>query len=43
MLFVNDSLDESGNLNAKLIFEKLKDKHNWISEIHKLKKAIPET
>jgi flagellar biosynthesis/type III secretory pathway chaperone len=42
IIFVNDILDDSGNINAKYIFEKLKDKHNWISEIHKLKNAIPK-
>ena len=39
--FINDIIDENGDISETLIYEKLSNKRNWISEINKLKLAIP--
>ena len=43
ILFVNDIIDEHGEINEENILQKLKDKTNWISEFNTLKNAIPKT
>ena len=43
ILFVNDIIDDKGNISTEVIFSKLKDKTNWIAEISTLRKAIPKT
>ena len=35
-------IDENGKISEKSIIEKLKSKHNWISEIAQIKKAVPK-
>ena len=34
-------IDDEGKINENLIFSKLKNKTNWISEIHIIKRSIP--
>ena len=41
IFFINDIIDEFGNISEKIILTKLSDKSNWISEIHKLKLSVP--
>ena len=43
MLYVNDIISPAGEIDTTWILEKLHVKQNWISEIYKLKRAIPET
>ena len=40
ILFINDILDEKGNISSDKILSKLSNKTNQISEFCKLKKAI---
>ena len=42
ILYVNDILDENGEISQDLILNKLKYKTNWISEVSILKKSIPK-
>lgn len=42
ILFVNDIVDKNGVLDANLIYNKLKDKTNWIAELSLLKKCLPK-
>ena len=32
LIFINDSLNENGEINQNLILDKLKYKNNWMSE-----------
>ena len=41
IIFVNDIIDMQGNLSDFFIFNNLRNKSDWISEISKLKAAIP--
>ena len=41
IIFVNDIIDENGNIAEQIIHEKLNNKCNWISELSSLKLAIP--
>lgn len=41
ILFVNDVINNEGNIDHNVILSKLRNKANWISETEKLKKAIP--
>ena len=41
IIYVNDIPSPTGDVNSAYIYTKLKNKHNWISEICRLKKAIP--
>jgi hypothetical protein len=41
LIYINDILNENGEINQNLILDKLKYKNNWISEFICLKKAIP--
>ena len=42
ILYINDIIDENGNVNETIIFEKLSNKSNWMTEIIRLKRAIPK-
>ena len=39
---IKDLLDEQGKISEEVILRKLTDKHNWMSQITIIKKAIPE-
>ena len=41
IFFINDIIDELGNISENTILSKLVDKSNWISEINKLKLSVP--
>ena len=41
IIFINDIIDEAGNISEKVILNKLSNKKNWITEVTKLKKSIP--
>jgi hypothetical protein len=41
LIYINDFLNENGEINQNLILDKLKYKNNWISEFICLRKAIP--
>ena len=41
LIYINDILNENGEISQNLILDKLKYKKNWISEFISLKKAIP--
>ena len=41
LIYINDILNENGEISQNLILDKLKYKNNWISEFISLKKAIP--
>ena len=43
IIFVNDLINESGEIAQNVIYNKLLNKSNWISEINKLKIAIPSS
>ena len=43
ILYVNDIISPAGEIDTALILDKLQQKQNWISQINKLKRAIPET
>jgi hypothetical protein len=40
LIYINDILNENGEISQNLILDKLKYKNNWISEFICLKKAI---
>ena len=42
ILFINDIIDDKGNISQEIILNKLSNKVNWISEFKKLKNAIPD-
>ena len=39
--FINDILDEKGNISESIILQKLVSKQNWISEFSIVKKSVP--
>ena len=41
LIYVNDIIDENGNISEKYILDKLNCKSNWIAEFSLIKKAIP--
>ena len=41
LIYINDILNENGEISQNLILDKLEYKNNWISEFICLKKAIP--
>ena len=41
IIYVNDIIADTFDFNAAYIYEKLNIKQNWISEICRLKRAIP--
>lgn len=41
IIYVNDLLNKNGEIDSKLIYNKLSNKQNWISEFSKLRKSIP--
>ena len=41
IIFINDILNENGEIHEQFILTKLADKSNWISEISKLKSCVP--
>ena len=43
ILFVNDIIDDQGQINEDIILHKLIKKTYWISEFNQLKNAIPKT
>ena len=43
ILFVNDVINDKGEIAENVIYNKLLNKSNWISEISKLKIAIPNS
>ena len=43
ILYVNDIISPAGEIDTALILNKLQQKQNWISQIYKLRRAIPET
>lgn len=43
IIYINELIDENGQIDEKIIRRKLKIKQNWISEISILKKAIPRS
>jgi hypothetical protein len=42
LVYVNDILDENGELSHNFILNRLKNKSNWITEFTIMKKAIPK-
>ena len=42
LLYINDIIDENGDISEKYILNKLKIKSNWIAELSILKQAIPK-
>lgn len=42
LIYINDILDENGNITENFILSKLKLKQNWISELAILRQAIPK-
>ena len=42
IIYVNDIIDENGNISESIIFDKLKNKSNWISETNMIKKSLPK-
>ena len=42
LIYINDIIDEKGNISENYILRKLKFKHNWMIEITKIKNAIPK-
>ena len=43
IIFVNDLINENGEIAQNIIYNKLFNKSNWISEINKVKLAIPSS
>ena len=39
LIYINDILNENGEISQNLILDKLKNKNNWISEFICLKKS----
>ena len=42
LLYINDIIDENGDISENYILKKLKIKSNWIAELSILKQAIPK-
>ena len=42
MIYVNDILDENGEISSNFILIRLNNKSNWITEFTIMKKAIPK-
>lgn len=42
IIYINDIISPAGEIDSTFILEELRGRQNWISEIHKLKLAIPE-
>ena len=42
IMYMNDIIDKDGHISEKVILSKLENKTNWISEIVKLRQAIPK-
>lgn len=42
IVHIDDILNQNGEIDSKFIFDKLTNRQNWISEIHKIKTAIPK-
>lgn len=42
IIYINDIIDENGDITEKYILDKLKNKTNWMTEFVKVKKAIPK-
>ena len=42
LIYINDIIDEKGNISENYILQKLKFKHIWMIEITKIKNAIPK-
>ena len=42
ILYINDIIDEMGNISQRIILDKLKNKSNWLSEISRIKKIVPQ-
>jgi hypothetical protein len=40
LIYINDILNENGEISQNIILDKLKYKNNWISEFISLKKAL---
>ena len=43
ILFVNDLINENGEIAENVIYNKLTNKSNWISQIKKIKLALPNS
>jgi hypothetical protein len=43
LIYINDLLNENGEIKVSVILDKLQNKHNWISELSKLTTSIPCT
>ena len=43
IVYINDIIDDSGEISENFILQKLHNKSNWISEICQVRKAIPNT
>ena len=41
ILFINDIIDDNGEISENVIFQKIRNKHSWIMDFSKLKLAIP--
>lgn len=41
ILYINDLLNQNGEIDVNIILERLTKKHNWISEFNILKMSIP--
>ena len=41
-IYINDIIDNEGNISENLIFNKLKNKHNWRAELHTMLKCLPK-
>jgi hypothetical protein len=41
IIFINDIIDNSGNISEREVLKKLKNKSNWLAEINKIKKSTP--
>jgi hypothetical protein len=42
LIYVNDILDENGEISHNFILNRLNNKSNWITEFTIMKKAIPK-
>ena len=42
MIYVNDILDENGEISHNFILNRLDNKSNWITDFNIMKKAIPK-
>ena len=41
IIYVNDLLNQDGDIDANIVLGKLSSRRNWISELHTLKSSIP--